>query len=105
MSRLIAPSILAADFGRLDEVCSMLDGSRADRIHLDILDGVFAPNISFGFPVCEAISGASHKPLDVHLMIEEPQRYIEKFAEDKSERQQLIDYLENELERLKNIDD
>ena len=58
----------------------MLDGSAADRLHLDILDGVFAPNISFGFPVCEAIAAVSHKPLDIHLMIVRPEDYIERFA-------------------------
>lgn len=72
--------MLSADFGRIGEVCAMLDGSAADRIHLDILDGVFAPNISFGFPVCEAIAVASHKPLDIHLMIVHPEDYIERFA-------------------------
>lgn len=86
MPRFIAPSILAAGFGRLDEVCAMLDGSRADRVHLDILDGVFAPNISFGFPVCEAIARASHKPLDVHLMIVHPENYIDRFAALKGVR-------------------
>ncbi len=80
MARYIAPSMLSADFGKVNEVCAMLDSSRADRIHLDILDGVFAPNISFGFPVCEAIAAASHKPLDIHLMIVHPEKYIERFA-------------------------
>lgn len=80
MARYIAPSMLSADFGRVNEVCAMLDSSRADRIHLDILDGVFAPNISFGFPVCEAIAAASRKPLDIHLMIVHPENYIERFA-------------------------
>ncbi len=80
MARCIAPSMLSADFGRVNEVCAMLDSSRADRIHLDILDGVFAPNISFGFPVCEAIAAALHKPLDIHLMIVHPENYIDRFA-------------------------
>ena len=86
MHRIIAPSMLSADFGRIGEVCAMLDGSAADRIHLDILDGVFAPNISFGFPVCEAIAAASHKPLDIHLMIVHPEDYIERFAALKGAR-------------------
>lgn len=74
----VSPSLLAADFGRLNEEIDMLNGSEADMIHLDVMDGVFVPNISFGFPVLEAVGKRSQKPMDVHLMIVEPQNYIGK---------------------------
>ncbi|MCF0054450.1 ribulose-phosphate 3-epimerase [Dyadobacter sp. CY356] len=76
---LIAPSILAADFANLQRDIEMLNKSEADYIHVDIMDGMFVPNISFGFPVCEAINRHATKPLDVHLMIEQPDRYLENF--------------------------
>lgn len=73
---LVSPSILSADFGNLERVLGMLDSSEADMIHLDVMDGVFVPNISFGFPVINAVGRLSSKPLDVHLMIVNPQNYI-----------------------------
>lgn len=76
---MIAPSILAADFARLGEEVSMINSSEADWIHCDVMDGKFVPNISFGIPVLEAIKKHSQKPLDVHLMIVEPERYISTF--------------------------
>jgi ribulose-phosphate 3-epimerase len=76
---LIAPSILAADFGKLTEEVKLLNQSEADWLHCDIMDGVFVPNISFGLPVLEAINAAATKPLDVHLMIVHPERYLEEF--------------------------
>jgi ribulose-phosphate 3-epimerase len=76
---LIAPSILAADFGNLQRDVEMLNESQADWIHIDIMDGVFVPNISFGMPVCQAIQKHAQKPLDVHLMIERPERYVAEF--------------------------
>jgi len=76
---MIAPSILAADFARLGEEVSMINNSEADWIHCDVMDGKFVPNISFGIPVLEAIKKHSQKPLDVHLMIVEPERYISTF--------------------------
>ncbi|MBN7816168.1 ribulose-phosphate 3-epimerase [Algoriphagus pacificus] len=79
MSLLIAPSILAADFANLQKEVEMLNSSQADFIHVDIMDGVFVPNISFGIPVMEAIHRHAKKPLDVHLMIVEPDRYLEAF--------------------------
>lgn len=73
---LISPSLLSADFGRLNDEVEMLNRSNADMIHLDVMDGVFVPNISFGFPVIEAVAKIASKPLDVHLMIVNPQNYI-----------------------------
>ena len=78
---LIAPSILAADFGNLQRDVELLNQSKADWIHVDIMDGKFVPNISFGFPVMETVKKHAKKPLDVHLMIVEPERYIKAFAE------------------------
>ena len=75
----IAPSILAADFANLQRDVEMLNGSQAEYIHVDIMDGMFVPNISFGIPVCEAVYRHAKKPLDVHLMIEQPDRYLEAF--------------------------
>jgi len=81
MKHLIAPSILAADFGNLQAECEMINKSDADWFHLDIMDGMFVPNISFGIPVIKAINKHALKPLDVHLMIENPDRYISVFKE------------------------
>lgn len=76
---LIAPSILSADFGNLQRDVDMINQSAADWFHIDIMDGVFVPNISFGFPVLKAIAAHARKPLDVHLMIVQPERYLEAF--------------------------
>lgn len=81
MSHLIAPSILSGDFSNLKAEVEMLNNSAADSIHVDIMDGVFVPNISFGFPILETIRKYTSKPLDVHLMIIEPERYIRRFQE------------------------
>lgn len=81
MSKLIAPSILSGDFAHLSKDIEMLNKSNADSIHVDIMDGVFVPNISFGFPVLKAIKKLASKPLDVHLMIIQPERYISRFKE------------------------
>ena len=81
MSIKVSPSILAADFGNIERECNLIDKSGADWFHLDVMDGIFVPNISFGIPVVKAIRKMTSKPLDVHLMITEPERYIEKFIE------------------------
>jgi ribulose-phosphate 3-epimerase len=77
---LIAPSILAADFANLQRDIEMINNSEANWFHIDIMDGVFVPNISFGMPVLEAITKHAKKPIDVHLMIVDPDRYIKTFA-------------------------
>ncbi len=79
MKAIIAPSVLSADFANLQRDVQMLNESEADWIHVDIMDGMFVPNLSFGLPVTEAIARHASKPLDVHLMIEKPDRYIEAF--------------------------
>ncbi|MGB3606826.1 ribulose-phosphate 3-epimerase [Psychroserpens sp.] len=79
-SNLIAPSMLASDFGNLQRDVEMVNQSDADWFHIDVMDGHFVPNISYGMPVIAAIKRHATKPLDVHLMIEKPERYIEEFA-------------------------
>jgi ribulose-phosphate 3-epimerase len=81
MDHLVSPSLLAADFGNLQKDVLMVNRSQADWIHLDIMDGVFVPNISFGFPVIEHVKKVAAKPLDVHLMIIDPDRYLTRFRD------------------------
>jgi ribulose-phosphate 3-epimerase len=79
MSHLISASVLNADFSRFGEEIAMINKSETDWFHLDIMDGVFVPNISFGFPIVEQVKKHGEKPLDVHLMIVNPDKYIEPF--------------------------
>ncbi len=81
MKHLIAPSVLSADFANLQDDIEMINRSEADWFHIDIMDGVFVPNISFGFPVLKAIQKHAKKPLDVHLMIVDPVRYLQEFKQ------------------------
>jgi ribulose-phosphate 3-epimerase len=80
MAHLVSPSVLSCDFANIQRDVEMINESEADWFHVDVMDGVFVPNISFGFPVIEAIKRHAKKPLDVHLMIENPGRYIDEFA-------------------------
>lgn len=79
MQVMVAPSILSADFSDLNSAINLVNQSEADWFHLDVMDGVFVPNISFGFPIIKAIAAKAKKPLDVHLMIVDPDRYVEEF--------------------------
>ncbi len=81
MAHLVAPSILSADFANIQRDVEMINSSNADWFHVDIMDGVFVPNISFGFPVVKAIKKHAKKPLDVHLMIVDPDKYVQAFKE------------------------
>lgn len=81
MSVLIAPSVLSADFGNLERDIKMINDSKADWFHVDVMDGVFVPNISFGFPVLKAVKKHARKPMDVHLMIVNPDQYLAAFAD------------------------
>lgn len=81
MSVLVAPSMLSANFGKLDEDVKMVNESAADWFHLDIMDGVFVPNISYGFPVVKAMAKSAAKPLDAHLMIVNPDKYLSNFKD------------------------
>lgn len=104
---LIAPSVLASDFANLEREIKMLNESEADYIHIDIMDGVFVPNISFGLPVTEAIAKHARKPLDVHLMIIQPERYVEAFrkagAEVISVHVEACPHLHRNLQQLKQL--
>ena len=85
MNHLVAPSILSADFANLQRDIELINNSEADWFHIDIMDGVFVPNISFGFPVLKAIQKHVKKPLDVHLMIVDPDRYTQQFKDAGAE--------------------
>lgn len=106
-SPIVAPSILAADFANLEREVKMLNESQADWIHIDIMDGEFVPNISFGIPVTEAIKRHAKKPLDVHLMIVQPERYVEAFckagAELISVHIEACNHLHRNLQQIKSL--
>lgn len=104
---LIAPSLLSANFLELGKAVEMINESQADLIHCDVMDGMFVPNISFGLPVIEAISRVATKPLDVHLMIEKPERYLEAFqksgAHMLSVHYEASTHLHRTLEQIKKL--
>lgn len=104
---IIAPSILAADFANIQQEVEMLNESAADWIHVDIMDGIFVPNISFGIPVTEAISTHAKKPLDVHLMIEKPENYVDAFykagAASISVHYEACPHLHRNLQQIKEL--
>ena len=106
MKYLIAPSILAADFGNLERDCKMINKSNADWFHIDIMDGVFVPNISFGMPVLASINKYATKPLDVHLMIVDPDRYIKTFSDLNAEiltvHFEVCNHLHRSIQEIKN---
>jgi ribulose-phosphate 3-epimerase len=107
MSPLIAPSILASDFANLEREIKMINASQADWIHVDIMDGVFVPNISMGIPVVEAVKRHAQKPLDVHLMIVQPERYVEVFrnagAEIISVHIEACPHLHRNIQQIKSL--
>lgn len=107
MTKIISPSILAADFGNLQAMAQMINNSEAEWLHFDVMDGVFVPNISFGFPVMEAVKKHCRKMLDVHIMIVHPEKYVQRFAkagagmltfhyEATENPQEVIDLIRNE---------
>lgn len=107
MNPVIAPSILAADFANLEREVLMINESQADWIHVDIMDGVFVPNLSMGLPVVEAIRRHARKPLDVHLMIVNPEKYVEAFhkagAEVISVHIEACHHLHRNIQQIKNL--
>jgi ribulose-phosphate 3-epimerase len=107
MGVLVAPSMLSADFGKLDEQVDLVNKSDADLFHLDIMDGLFVPNISYGFPLVKAIAKNAKKPLDAHLMIVDPDRYLEEFAktgvEYLSVHWEACNHLHRSLQKIRSL--
>jgi ribulose-phosphate 3-epimerase len=108
MAPIIAPSLLSSDFANLEKEIKMLNKSQADWIHLDIMDGHFVPNLTFGMPVIRAIKRVAQKPLDVHLMIEKPERYIADFkqagADCLSVHWEACTHLHRTIHQIKDLD-
>lgn len=108
MSQLIAPSMLSANFANLEKDIAMVNSSEADLFHLDIMDGLFVPNISYGFPVVKAIASKATKPLDAHLMIVDPDRYLEDFAKAGvsylSVHYEACTHLHRTIQRIKSLE-
>lgn len=104
---LIAPSILNSDFLRLGEQIEMVNSSKADYLHLDIMDGNFVPNLTFGFPVIKQIKSVSKLPLDTHLMIRDPDRYLEDFrdagADNLTVHYEVCDHLHRTIQKIKDL--
>lgn len=107
MEHLVAPSMLSADFANLARDIELVNNSQADWFHLDIMDGMFVPNISFGFPVIERIKALATKPLDVHLMIVDPDRYLERFRDTGADwltvHYEACTHLNRTLSRIKEL--
>jgi ribulose-phosphate 3-epimerase len=108
MAHLIAPSLLSADFGNLQRDIEMVNRSEADWFHIDVMDGMFVPNISFGFPVIKYIQKHAQKPLDVHLMIMDPDRYLEEFKQVGADiitvHYEAVTHLHRSVQKMKNLD-
>src|SRR5688572_20657332 len=104
---IVAPSLLASDFANLEREVNMINESQADWIHVDIMDGVFVPNLSMGLPVVEAVNRHARKPLDVHLMIVQPERYVEAFrkagAENISVHVEACPHLHRNIQQIKSL--
>ena len=107
MKRFVAPSLLACDFGNLRDDISMVNESEADFFHCDIMDGVFVPNISFGFPVLEYVKKYAEKPLDIHLMIVNPENYLQRYKEAGADiltvHWEACTHLHRVIEEIKNL--
>ena len=107
MAHLIAPSLLSADFGNLQRDIEMVNNSEADWFHIDVMDGLFVPNISFGFPVIKFIQKHAKKPMDVHLMIVDPDRYLEEFVKVGADiitvHYEAVTHLHRSVQKMKDL--